>query len=463
MAAGDESPFVRLHLASGLQRLPVRERWPVAESLLRHGEDAEDLNLSLLTWYGIEPLVLQEPERAVALLAKAQVPLVREYVARRLADPDRLVGVLAGKTDAGVQRDVLRGLLAALEGWREARAPDGWSAAYARLARSPDPEVRGRALTLAALFGNRQARGSLYRTILDPRAPTAERQDALLTLLSVRDPALLPRLRDLIEDRALRGAALRGLAAYADEETPELILRHYPSFTAAEKTDAVLTLASRPAYAHALLTALEQGRVARRDVSAFTARQLLALKDPDINARLARVWGTVRPALQDKARLLVKYKALLTADALAKADPSRGRAVFKQTCASCHRLFDDGGDVGPDLTGSQRANLDYVLENVLDPSAVVAKEYQVTVIETKDGRVLTGIIRQENDRAVTVQTQNEKVTVPKREIQSRTASPVSMMPEGMFRKLTNDEVRDLLAYLAARHQVPLPNGAAGGR
>jgi putative heme-binding domain-containing protein len=108
------------------------------------------------------------------------------------------------------------------------------------------------------------------------------------------------------------------------------------------------------------------------------------------------------------------------------------------------------------LTGSQRANLDYVLENVLDPSAVVAKDYQVTVLELKDGRVLTGLVRQENDRTLTLQTQNDKVTMPKRDIESRTKSAASMMPEGMLDKLTNDEVRDLVAYLASPEQVPLP-------
>jgi len=110
---------------------------------------------------------------------------------------------------------------------------------------------------------------------MDARAPISKRQDALLTLLSIKDPELLLLLQDLLMDSSLRGPALRGLAAYADETTPKLILRHYSSFTDVEKSDAVQTLASRPAYALALLAALERGQVARRDLSAFTARQLL--------------------------------------------------------------------------------------------------------------------------------------------------------------------------------------------
>ena len=115
-----------------------------------------------------------------------------------------------------VQRDVLRGLLTALEGLGQAPAPGGWSDAYAKLSRSADAEVRGRALVMAGIFGDRQALASIQKTLLDEHASTADRQNALQTLVSIKDPELLPILQSLIADRALRGAALRGLAAYAD-------------------------------------------------------------------------------------------------------------------------------------------------------------------------------------------------------------------------------------------------------
>jgi putative heme-binding domain-containing protein len=201
--------------------------------------------------------------------------------------------------------------------------------------------------------------------------------------------------------------------------------------------------------------------VPRRDLSAFTVRQMLALKDKEVTEKLNKVWGVIRPASQEKAALTAKYKESLTPDALKGADRPRGRLVFARTCAACHRLFDEGGAVGPDLTGSQRTNLDYLLENLLDPSAVVPGEYQVTVLETKNGRFLSGIIKQETDRTVTVQTQNEIVIVPKDDIESREKSAVSMMPEGLLDKLTKDEVRDLIAYLAGPTQVPLPAPGPG--
>lgn len=123
---------------------------------------------------------------------------------------------------------------------------------------------------------------------------------------------------------------------------------------------------------------------------------------------------------------------------------------------SCHRLYDEGGNVGPNLTGSQRANLDYILENVLDPSAVVPKEYQMWVIETSDGRFLNGLIKQETGKSLTVQTETQLLMLPKDEIASRRQSPLSIMPEGILDKLAKEEVIDLAAYLRSKEQVPLP-------
>ena len=182
------------------------------------------------------------------------------------------------------------------------------------------------------------------------------------------------------------------------------------------------------------------------------------LGDKDLTERFTKVWGAIRPAARDKAELTKKYKAALTPDVLKKANLSRGRLLYQKTCAACHRLWGEGGDVGPDLTGSQRHNLDYVLENVLDPSAIVAKDYQVTSLQTTNGRVILGIIKKETDKAVTVQTQNELLILPREDIEKRTPSPLSMMPEGQLDALALNEARDLIAYLASPMQVPLPTG-----
>jgi len=473
MAANDQSPWVRRYLASALQRLPLQDRGRIAEGLIRHA-DADDLNLPLLIWYGLEPLVRVNCGKAVSLIPRSKIPLLREYLARRvtLMEMGRgesrssglqlLRGLLDHETDSAVLSDVLSGIEAVLAGQRRVSMPKGWSQLAAKLAQSPNTAVREKVLLLSLVFGDAQAAVVVRRIVQDPKTPLTSRQKSLEALAYTKHPLVVPLLHQLISDPALRGLALRTLAAYPDSATPKEILSHYSSFTEEEKADAIHTLTSRPAYARALLDAVEHGKVPRRDISAFNVRQMMALQQKDISDRLAKVWGSLRPASKEKAERMVKYKALLSPAYLRAADKSHGRLVFSRTCASCHRLFDQGGTIGPDLTGSQRSNLDYVLENLLDPSAIVPFDYRVTILETKEGRFLTGIIKEENDRTLTVQTQNDSVVIPKSEIENRNQSSLSLMPDGLLDKMTNEELRDLVAYLASPTQVPLPKEKVRG-
>ena len=122
-------------------------------------------------------------------------------------------------------------------------------------------------------------------------------------------------------------------------------------------------------------------------------------------------------------------------------------------------------NVGPDLTGSNRADLDYVLSNVLDPSALIGRDYLAHTIATEDGRVLTGIIRAEDKDTITLVTANETITLPKSEVEQRRQSEQSMMPEDLWTPLSEQEIRSLVAYLASPAQVPLPatEGRPGSR
>jgi putative heme-binding domain-containing protein len=370
-----------------------------------------------------------------------------------------LVRVLNASNDAALQRDILRGMVEALQGRRQVAAPKGWSAVYKKLAASKDAEVREKALVLSVLFGDPQALADLRKTAADPKADGDARRRALETLVEKRANNLLPLLRDLLADRTMRGPALRGLAAFSDPGTPALILGRYASFSDADKADAVATLASRPAYARALLDAMEKGKVPRRDLSPFVARQILGLGDKELTARLNKVWGSIRQTAKDRAILLARYRALVKPAALKKANRSHGRLVFQRTCASCHTLFDAGGKIGPELTGSQRTNPEYILAKVLDPNAAVARDYQVTRIVTTAGRVVSGIIKEETAQTVTVQTPNEVIRLAKADIDERNQLTVSLMPEGQLGQLSDTEVRDLIAYLAGPSQVPLPKQA----
>ncbi len=392
-------------------------------------------------------------------MTKCKIPLLRQYTARRIVDSEirNPFGLfLATSDDAAVQLDILRGMHEALQGRRSVIAPEGWSAVHRRLADSKNAEIREKVLQLSVLFGDPQALAMLRRTASDPKADATARLNALQTLIEKRPPDLLPLLRKLIGDRAVRGTVLRGLASYSDPQIPLLVLEHYGSLSDAEKADAIATLASRPAYALPLLDAMEKGRVPRRDLSAFTVRQLLAFKNKELTERLTKVWGTIRPPSAEKETLLAKYKAMVPADALKNADRKHGRLLYSRTCASCHTLFGEGAKIGPDLTGSQRTNPEYLLTKLIDPSAVVARDYQMTVLTLKNGRVLSGLVKEENNKTLTLQTQNEAVRLDKSDIEERQRSQQSMMPDGLLAPLSSTEIRDLIAYVSGDGQVPLP-------
>lgn len=458
-ASNEESPLVRLFLASALQRLAPRDRIPLAEALLGRAEDATDANLPLMLWLAIEPVVSTDDQAATRFLVHARVPLVREFIARRLAlrlALDPVVDAAAEAGDAALRRDVVRGLFDALNGQRQLRMPQNWPAFAEQLARHSEPEVRQKALLLSVIFGDVSARTKLGRLVSDATEAPAARQQALQALVQAKAEGLVALLQSLLRDRVLRAVALRALAAFDEASTAEVILDHYPQLTAEEKAGAINTLVSRTRWAIALLEAVQAGRVPARDLSPFAVRQIQALKDPRLGALVAPTLGPVRGVSPDKAEQIARYKKLLTSEALGRADLSKGRALFQRACGACHRMFEDGGTLAPELTGSGRSDLDYLLENVLDPNAVLWSRYAATYFETADDQLITGIVLQENESTVTIQTQTGTVILPRKDITSRTESKLSMMPEGLFDQLTDEEVINLVAYLQSPTQVALP-------
>jgi len=467
MSRDDPSPRVRLALASALQRLPLGDRVEVVEGLAAHGDDATDANLPLMLWYGAEPLVEYDPGRAVDLAGRARIPLLRRFLARRAVQTPHggplLVEKLGRTDDPAAVRDVLAGMTDALRGRKHAEVPTGWPGLFDRLAKSTDAGVRKEATRLALLYHDPHAADLLRAILADASAPPAERRDALESLAGQQVAGLAGTLHALLDDPGMRGPTLRALAAYNDPGTPAAILKRFPALSDDERDDAVNTLAARPASAGALLDAVAAGTVPRRDVSVTAARQLRALGDPAVAAKLEAAWGSIRPTSRDKVVLMARYREVLTAERLKTADLSRGRAVFKRACAGCHKMYGEGGDVGPELTGSDRANLAYVLENVLDPSASVGRDYKLNTIATADGRLISGILRSQDERTLVVQTVNERLTLDRGDVEALKPSDQSMMPEGLFETLSADEVRDLVAYLGAKTQVPSPDEPAKSR
>lgn len=459
----EKSPFVLAAAASALQRTDPKRAWAGGDMLLQNTLIAADPNLSLLLWYGIERWFNQDPNAAFTWLPTMKNPLVRRNSVRLLlsmpaqdAHLEGLMKVIDRTSTEEARIDLLRGIREALAGVKSVTAPKDWSDTYAKLQKTKSPEVLRETEAVAVLFGDQTAITKLTELIGNTSAKADDRRAAIELLVPRKLPDFAKTLHGLLDDPAVRQVAIRSLAAFADTDTPAAILKAYPKLSPEEKADAVQTLAARTAWARALLDAIEKGTVPRSDVPVTTARQILAINDKALSARLETVWGKITPASKERAALMKKWKEILTEETLAKADPARGRVIFNKNCASCHKMYGEGNAVGPELTGSQRANLDYVLENVLDPSAVVPNEYRMINFVLVDDRVVSGIIIRETKSALTVRTTNDTVVLPVGDITSRKQTNLSIMPDGLFDQMKQDEVRDLVAYLRSKQQVPIP-------
>jgi putative membrane-bound dehydrogenase-like protein len=463
MAARDASNVVRLYLASAMQRVPSSERWAILERLASHAEDASDHNLPLMYWYAAEPLAEADPERALAfgLSCGKTISLLREFMLRRIGSLEGnsgvpvLVTALGKSIRSDEQLTILRAVRAALAGQRKVKAPSEWATVYRAIAKSESEDLRNEATALGVTFGDADALETMRRLVASPQTDAAPRRNALKALLAAKDPQIVSTLYALLGEPALREIALAGLAMYDDPHTPAKILAAYPGLNASEKRSALATLSSRAPYGIALLSAVAASEVPKTDLSADLIRQLHNLHNEEIDELLNKTWGQVRSTAADKKALIATYRTLLKKKTEQAPDPMLGRAVFARTCQQCHTLYGVGANIGPDLTGSNRADMEYLLTNIVDPSALIAKEYQPTIFTTTDGRVITGIVSAENDKSVTVRTATETIILPKNEIDERKLSSTSMMPEDQLKQFTTHEILSLFSYLRGKSQVPM--------
>ena len=459
--SGKTNGPARLALASSMQRLSLEERWPMAFALAKHEEDANDRQQPLMIWYGIEPAVAADPMKGVELIKEAKLPTVRRLVARRIAEMieakpeavDALVALMTEQKD--VRDDVLAGLAAGLDGFSSAKKPKGWDE-FVRVA-APEPAEAGTTIqTLSVVFGSGRAADDLIVIVKNTEGDANARLNAFKSVTRSAKPELLPVIRGLINDKVLGTVARNALAAYDDPNIPKAMLNPWPGRSEEQQAATVATLTSRPSYAKALLEAIKAKKVPATAISPFQARQIRSLGDESLNTLLTEAWGEIRDTPEAKKAEFAKWEGLLKPDVVAKADPSKGRMIFMAACSACHKLYGQGGAIGPELTGSDRHNLKYLLENILDPSAVVPADFRVSVLNLKDGRTITGVIPEQTERTLTVQTPAERLTIERTQIVKQAQLPISLMPEGLLAALGDENVKNLIAYLMSNGQVEMP-------
>ena len=466
LARTDKSSLVHLTLASTLQRLPLKYRPELAIELLKHAEYADDPFLPHMVWFGSSPLAKHDPAALVKIAQHCSWPKTLKWISRSLATQPEHLNALLTNAKPEQAPSILEGMTEAFKGLRKVPKPEGWEAFCGLAQRKPNLQIRSSQKTesgdsiyetlirdLSILFGDGRALDDVKKIVLDAQAEIPTREAALKTLIEARPADLRVVCEGLLEVRGLNVTAVRGLTLFDDPAIGQRLAKDYRKFAPADRSAVLDALVSRPTWAAAMLESVGKGQIARTEVTAFHARQIRDFKDEALTKKLTEVWGELRESAADKKELIEKLKKQLDAPTLAKANLSQGRVLFTAICGACHQMYGAGGKIGPDLTGSGRSNIDYLLENIADPSGVVSADYRMSLLTLKDGRVLSGVITSTTDKTLTLRTLAETMPLDRGDIIKTETSPVSMMPEGLLLAFQPDQIRDLIAYLMHPVQV----------
>jgi putative heme-binding domain-containing protein len=455
-AKKEKSPLVRRELASLLQRLPLDKRTDIALALIRHKEDAEDAVIPYLIWYGVEPVVGADAKAGLKLAAASQMDMVTGFIYRRMSADDAgrnaLLSMAATLSDAAQREKTLAMIVESARNTGRHKMPKDWNSVSAKLREGASPGMQLLVDEMSALFGDEATLKKLRDILSDTHTDFGTREHALTILVQIHDLPTAKILQGIVslhpQPDPLRRKAIQSLVALPDSGNAAVLTQCYASLSADEKSDAVSALASTRSGATALLRGVGDKKIEAQMLTPFLVRQLQALKDRDVDALITQVYGTVNQAKPDVAVQKKKWQKLLSAAVLKAADVKKGHEIFKGTCATCHRLMGEGASVGPDLTGSNRADLGYLLDNVLDPSAVIGKGYELNVFTMKDGRVLSGIMKEETSAGYKVAMPGGvELVLNKSEVSKREMLKISMMPEGQFDALGPEMAANLVAFL----------------
>ncbi len=362
-----------------------------------------------------------------------------------------LVKAIDSSENPEIQKLLISGIILGLEGQRNVTPPEGWSALSAKLLNSDDSELKRLTKQLGQIFGDESATLQAIATLKDKAADLDDRRSALASLLIQRRHELPAILKTLLDEEPLRIEAIRGFSTLEIPNAGELLLERYPDFEPAAQRAVIETLVTRKQYAESLFQALEAKTISKQAIPVYAIRSLGKL----LGGKFTKTYGVLE-LNEDKESLIAEYVRIARPRELAKASASRGRAVYQKACMACHQMYGEGGIIGPDLTGSNRGDLNYLLLNVIDPSGDIPDAYKMVTVTTNDGQVLVGSVTGEDDQKIVLSMVGQKSTVAKSDIKSRETSNVSMMPEGLLKTLTPDEVLNLFKYMQTKAQVALP-------
>jgi putative membrane-bound dehydrogenase-like protein len=458
LAERDPDVRVRMQLACTAKRLPPATALPILERLLQRSEDREDPYLPLLLWWGVEEHSVAEIEQWVSRLTRPEMleePLVQEVVLPRLirryaAEQSSKGDIACARILAAAPAEQRRGLWSSLDaglGGYRSRVAKPLARQLQRSWQEGTDDLL--LIRLLARTGYRPAQDRGLEIAREHQA-SADQRTAMLRLLSQ-----LPRL-DFEEplvaivrgepDESVRIAALETLTTRGTSDVAPILIDTFLEGSRLLQDRIAAAMFSRRTWAVHLLRAVDDGRIDAAELAIDRVRQVALHADDELNALVRKHWGRLSGGTEEER--LAEVRRLNNDLRAGSGHFEAGREVYRQRCAACHRLHGEGTQVGPDLLHANRRDRDYLLVSIVDPSAVVRKEFAAYTIQTLDGQVVTGLIIEQNSEQITlVDSQGERKSIAMDRVDLIEESSISMMPENLLQDLAPQQLRDLFQFL----------------
>ena len=467
LATREPDVWVRQQLACTAKRLPAKYAVPIIHASILRDIDIDDPYLPLLLWWAVEHHCVSDRDEVISCFVgratwhsklghRYLLPrLVRRYAAEGTKEGlNSVVKLLNSAPTPGSRAMLWEPIFRGLHdesGWmgkRTALRVHPLAAlAVSQWEDRPDDIVLHRlairVFHQAAM--NRAVEEALRTTTASPR-----RIQLLEAMRIAPSPKIVRPLLRIIEsgtNESVRVAALQTLSGINDNSYAQRLIGIYRrSASGVFKSRIRDVLLERRVSARVWLETTDRGEMSADETPITQIRQVALLDDPHLNQLVIKHWGRVEASSREEK--LAEVRRLNNDVRAGPGNPVTGRMLFKKHCATCHQLFGEGQKVGPDLTTANRLDSQAMLISLVDPSSVIRREYTSVIIQTVDGRVVSGLPVAEDENSITlINNSGKQLTIASNSIEESAASPISLMPENLYRQLAPQQLRDLFAWL----------------
>jgi putative heme-binding domain-containing protein len=453
MAREETNREVSCQLACSARRLPAADCLKIVRGLLE-SSSADDARFPLLVWWAIESQVNADAPAVVDFFREPAVwrlPIVERDLAERLMRRFAATGrrkdlivcaeLLQLAPDSAAVKKLMAGFETAYAGRSLTNLPAELAAAMEKFS--------GSSVALGLRQGRPDAVAEALKTLTDERADKTKSLQYVQIFGEVSQPACVPILIDLATrspDNALQAAALRALGRYDEPRIAAAVIDAYGKMNDDVRAAAGALLASRPAWTLALLEAIDAHGIEKSRLSSDLVQRMAIYSDDKVAALVRKHWPDLKPATSDELKRQIDRVAGALQSGLGQPKP--GKAIFLKQCGKCHALFGEGGQVGPDLTAFNRNDLQAMLLSIVNPNAEIREGYNAYRVMTDDGRIISGILADQDAQIVSLRSaEGTSTSIARDEIDEMTVSPQSMMPERLLNGYTDQQLRDLFGYL----------------